>query len=162
MEKFNPSDERYKKVEDLPAEHQKEFVDVPVFAVDGGGYFLRKEAAEGFAQVAGDLQSAQNEYMYPKKDMEFGFLGELKSLIDDFGAGGYLNTGYFSGLERRIDKGFKKISALIKSDHAEALRLNEKYDKLNRDSLIAMKTLRDFEREELGMSDIETDTPGKV
>lgn len=39
-EKFNPSDEKYKKVEDLPAEHRDEFENV-----EGGG-FIRKEAAD--------------------------------------------------------------------------------------------------------------------
>ena len=43
-EEFNPSDEKFKKVEDLPKEHQKEFVDI-----EGG--FVRKEAAENFSDA---------------------------------------------------------------------------------------------------------------
>lgn len=40
IEKFNPSDEKYKKVEDLPVQYQAEFHDVP------GGGFIKKEVLE--------------------------------------------------------------------------------------------------------------------
>ena len=38
MEKFNPKDEQYKEVADLPTEHQEEFMDVK-----GGGFVLRSD-----------------------------------------------------------------------------------------------------------------------
>lgn len=41
-ESFNPSNEQYKKVEDLPEEQQSEFVDIPK---EEGGGFVGKEAA---------------------------------------------------------------------------------------------------------------------
>ena len=51
MEKFNPKDEQYKEVADLPTEHQEEFMDVK-----GGGFVLREaiinqEIAEKMAQI---------------------------------------------------------------------------------------------------------------
>ena len=47
-EKFNPKDEQYKKVDDLPKEHQEEFVDIPQ---EIGGGFVRKEAMEALTEA---------------------------------------------------------------------------------------------------------------
>jgi len=48
IEKFNPSDEQYKKVEDLPKEHQNEFVNIPE---EEGGGFVREEAYDRFSEA---------------------------------------------------------------------------------------------------------------
>jgi len=44
-EKFDPSDEKYKKVENLPEKYQGKFVNVPK---NKGGGFVRKEAMENY------------------------------------------------------------------------------------------------------------------
>ncbi len=72
-ESFNPSDEEYKKVEDLPEEHQGEFADVPE---EMGGGFVKKEAMENTEQTrekigsGQDVENLQRQALYEKEKRE--------------------------------------------------------------------------------------------
>ena len=58
-EQFNPKDEQYKEVADLPLEHQEEFKDVPE---EQGKGFVRREALEEsqLAEIASILKMRDN------------------------------------------------------------------------------------------------------
>jgi len=62
MEKFNPSDPRYKKIADLPENQKEKFVDV-----EGGG-FVRKEAADYGYNQAYDLAQEMIRIKKPYTD----------------------------------------------------------------------------------------------
>jgi len=86
-ELFNPSNEEYKKVEDLPEEHQEEFVDVPE---EQGGGFVEKKAMEEMKvaedisdMVDGSLEETSIDVLHQKAFFEKQKLELRKTLLDD-------------------------------------------------------------------------------
>lgn len=87
-ESFNPSDEEYKKVEDLPEEHQGEFADVPE---EMGGGFVKKEAMENTEQTrekigsGQDVENLQRQALYEKEKREKGDQDRIREIRGDLG-----------------------------------------------------------------------------
>lgn len=69
MEKpFNPSDEKYRQVADLPEENQAEFIDVPG---ENGGGFIRRDVVEYEASVRAAAKSDEEAFEQIINDAEY-------------------------------------------------------------------------------------------
>ena len=78
-------------------------------------------------------------------------LYDIKEVLDELG------FGEVSRRWNRMIAAQKRIDVLMESAHAEALQLAQQYTQLNKNFLDAGTRLKEFEHDQLGMSNTETE-----
>lgn len=112
-EKFDPREAQYKKVEDLPQEHQSEFVNIPKVSEKEGGGFVNKEAMETYKSWE---ESAKMQKLNRNK--------EISPL--DIGRERAINENEQRDREKKVDEYLEReesqIAPLIREQKIEGLR----------------------------------------